>query len=184
MPLQSDACTPIAEQRCSVLWQIADYLLCKTYEAVGSCFAGACCDGQISAYVTTGQGDDGIVDQLTVSLLQIDPSVLTASIGPGLYRATFLVRLHESGWPTARVDGDTVIPPAPEEQARAIQQLMAHGEAMHRRLTHLRASGQILPPGMNPPRLNSAIGQLAPVFPQGGVAGWTILVTIDLPWGM
>lgn len=181
MPLLADTCTPIAEQNCSALWLISNHLLCSVFEAVGSCFIPGC-DTGVAAFVTTGQGDDGVIDKLTVSLLQIDPSVLTTSVGPGLYRATWIVRLHESGWPVAGVDGDRIIPPPPAEQERAVQQLLAHGEAIHRRLAHLRASKQMTPSGMN--CLNSLVGQLTPVFPAGGVAGWEIQVTIDLPWGM
>ncbi len=93
MPLLADTCTPIADQVCSSLWKISDHLLCKVAEAVDSCFLPGCDTGVIS-FVTTGQGDDGIKDKLTVSLLQIDPSVLTTAVGPGLYRATWIVRLH------------------------------------------------------------------------------------------
>lgn len=181
MPLLVDTCTPITEQYCSELWRISDHLLCKVFEAVNTCFIPGC-DPQLVAFVTTGQGDDGIKDKLTVSLLQIDPSTLTTAVGPGLYRATWIVRLHESGWPIVRTSGDTITPPPPEEQEMAIQQLMAHGEAMHRRLAHMRANKMMTPSGMR--CLNSMLGQMTPVFPSGGVAGWEIQVTIDVSWGM
>lgn len=181
MPLLSDACTPIDEQQCSVLWQISNHLLCKVDEALSTCFMPGC-DRGIVAFVTTGQGDDGITDKLTVNFLQADPSVNTTYTGPGLYRATWIVRLHESGWPVVRAGEHSISAPPAEEQERAVQQLLAHGEAMHKRLTHMQASKQMTPPGQR--CLSSLVGQMTPVFPSGGVAGWEIQVTIDLPWGM
>lgn len=180
--LQSSLCRPIVEQGCSTLDEIANHLLCKAYEALNSCFVGGSCEGEVAAYVTSGQGDDGVTDKLTVAVLQMTPSVLTVETGPGMYRALFEVRLHESGWPTVRNENGTIIPPPPEEQALASSQLLAHGEAIHRRLTHLRATKKIAPPTL--PMLNSLVGDMVPVFPQGGVAGWTVNVTIQLPWGM
>lgn len=179
MPLNAANCTPCDEQFCNDLHRIAQHLLEKSYEALSSCFLNGC-DGQVVAYVTSGQGDDGVMDQLTVSMLSINPSLLTTAVGPGLYRALFEVRLHESGWPTARNEGGVIIPPQPEEQANAIGQLMAHGEALHRRLAYLKATKTITPAGMF--CLQCTIGEMTPVFPQGGVAGWVVLITLDLPW--
>ena len=80
----------------------------------------ACCEtgcAGLSVYVAMGPGDDGIKDALTVN-----PTLVTASAGtrpgaPGLYRASFDVRLRESGWPTAYVDGTVIQLPEPALQA-------------------------------------------------------------------
>lgn len=180
MPLQADSCLPVDDQSCNWLARISQHLLEQTYSAISGCFNGGC-EGEVTAYITTGQGDDGVMDALTVALLAIDPSALTISKGPSLWRATFDVRLRESGWPVVRVADGVIVPPPPEEQAMAVSQLLAHGEAIHRRLSSLKASSSLTPPGMTCSQ--ATIGSLTPIFPQGGVAGWTVLVTIDLPWG-
>lgn len=179
MPLTSNTCTPIDDQRCTSLASISQWLLAKTYEAVSSCFNGGC-DGEITAYITTGQGDDGVVDALTVALLQIDVSPLTVDKGVSKFNATFEVRLRESGWPVVHESDGQVTPPAPAEQAAAVSQLLAHGEAIHRRLSAMKSSGTLVPPGQS--CLSAQLGALLPVFPQGGVAGWSILVVIQAPW--
>lgn len=178
MPLLASSCTPIEDQTCNVLTQVAQYLLEKTYDALSSCFTGGC-EGDVIAYITTGQADDGIMDALTVTLLQIDPSPQTVSVGSSLWRATFLVVLRESGWPIVRVSEGVPTPPPPAEQAQAVQQLLAHGEAIHRRLSYLKSTR-----ALSPLRCSLAsMGGLLAIFPQGGVAGWSISVTVDLPWG-
>lgn len=178
MPLLASSCIPVDDQACNTLNQIAQHLLERTYAALSTCFSGGC-EGEIVAYVTSGQGDDGIMDALTVALLQIDPSPLTGPTGSSLWRATFMVLLRESGWPIVRVSEGVPTPPPPEEQAQAIQQLFAHGEAIHRQLSFLKSRNQLSPT----PCRQATIGSLLAVFPQGGVAGWSIPVTIDLPWG-
>lgn len=179
MPLVASNCTPIDDQRCNSLSTISQHLLEKTYEAISTCFDGGC-GAAITAYITTGNGDDGVVDALTVALLGIDPSPLTTNQGPSRWIATFEVRLRESGWPIVRIEGGVAVPPPPAEQAQAAAQLLSHGEAIHRRLSALKSKGQL--GGENYVCGAGAVGTLLPVIPQGGVAGWSILVTIDLPW--
>lgn len=162
------------------MYSIAAHLLAEVYDAVMDCYPGTDCCSPLAAYVTLGNGDDGVTDSLTVSAAGIVPSPNSAPGGFGLYRATFNVRLAESGWPTARQEGQTLIFPPPEEQARAARHVFSMGEAIHRRLAHLQRTRSLTPSDVR--CSNALLGQMTPILPSGGSVGWLAPVTIDLPW--
>lgn len=165
---------------CLELHSIANHLLVETYDAVMACYPGVECCPPLSAYVTLGEGDDGIVDSLTVSIRSIASSVNTRPGQLGLWRATFAIRLSESGWPTARREGTAILMPEPEAQAVAIRHVLSMGEAIHKRLSNLQTRRGLVPDGIR--CSNASLGGMTPVGPRGGVAGWLVPVTVDLPW--
>jgi len=171
-------CDNTPEPCCVSLSDIANHLLSETFDALAECGVDAC-EG-IVAYVTMGNGDDGISDALTVAFLSTTASPNTRAGQLSLYRATFDVRLRESGWPTAVVEGKAIVLPDPAVQAAAARYMLGRGEAIHRRLAHLSTSRGLVPAGVR--CSNGSVGSLSPLAPQGGVAGWTTQVTIDLPW--
>lgn len=177
--IPNTACEPL-DACCVSLYEIANHLLAEAYDAVLTCYPteGDC--EPLAAYVTMGSGDDGIKDALTVTSGSIDASPNTRPGVFGLWRATFIVMLRESGWPTAHVDGDAIVLPAPTEQARAAQHVYSMGEALHRRLALLMMNRQLVPDTVS--CSNGAIGSMVPLNPQGGVVGWQIPVIVDLPW--
>lgn len=179
MPIPAGLCDESAEPCCLSLSDIANHLLLSVFDALKACCETGC-EG-LSVYVAMGPGDDGIKDALTVN-----PTLVTASAGtrpgaPGLYRASFDVRLRESGWPTAYVDGTVIQLPEPALQAAASRYILGRGEAMHRKLASMASSRGLTPPGVR--CANGSIGPLTPITPQGGVVGWLVTVTVDLPWG-
>ena len=178
MAIPSSPCEGSA-QACTSLYDIADHLLTEVFDALLATAEASCC-GEIAAYVTVGQGDDGAQDALTVSITSITSSPNTRPGGLGLYRASFDVRLRESGWPTVEVAGEEILLPEPTRQATAAAYLLSRGEAIHRRLSALMTSRGLVPEGVR--CSNASIGTLSPLYPQGGVAGWAIPVVVDLPW--
>lgn len=173
--------TPCADTEpcCVSMYDIALHLLTETFDAVSACYPGTCVE-PLRAYVTLGDGDDGIVDSLTVSAGTTVASPNTIPGSFGLWRATFNVRLRESGWPTARVEGDAIMLPPPEEQAIAAKHVFSMGEAIHRRLSYLMSNRRLVPDGVR--CSNATLGAMLPLNPQGGVVGWVVPVIVDLPW--
>lgn len=173
-----DAPCVLPEPCCTDLYEIAAYLLAAVFDALKACCTEGCDD--LPAYVTLGNGDDGVKDALTVQFTTVNPSPNTRPGTFGLWRASFQIILRESGWPTARVEGETIVLPQPSEQAAAARYMYARGEAMHRKLTYMQAARMLVPTGT---ACNSAaVGTMNPLNPLGGVAGWTVPVVVDLPW--
>jgi hypothetical protein len=169
-----------SEQCCVSLHDIAAHLLSEVYDAVLGCYPGPDCCEPLAAYVTTGSGDDGITDSLTVAVGQISASQNTKPGGLGLWKGAFTVRLVESGWPVGHVEGNTIVMPPPDEQARAARHVLSMGEAIHRRLAALQTQRGLTPPGVR--CSNAVVGTMIALPPQGGVVGWVVQVTVDLPW--
>ncbi len=174
MSVASKSCGA-SDNPCSSLSSVAEYLLAECHDAVLACFALAPCPDAIVAYVTTGDGD-GIADSLTVAVREIAPE---GAVGGGLaWKVTFLVRLRESGWPVVTTDGSSVILPPVDEQVAATRNLLAHGEALIRRLSTLSRERRLTPRGSRV--VGDSIGRLTPLQPSGGVAGWEIPITVKL----
>ena len=170
-------CEP-ADVCCVSVYDIAAYLLSETFDAITECYPKEC--DPLAAYVTMSGTDDGIKDALTVAIVSIVGSPNTRPGGFGLWRATFNVALRESGWPTARIDGETIVLPQPVEQATAAQHVYSMGEALHRRLAFLMSNHRLVP--SETACTAATLGSMVPLNPQGGVAGWQIPVIVDLPW--
>lgn len=172
-------CEP-ADACCVSLYDIASHLLAEVYDALITCYPSPDACAPLAAYVTLGLGDDGIVDALTVASQGI---VAAPSNRPGsvsLWRAHFAVILRESGWPTAKVEGEQIVFPAPDLQAAAATHVYSMGEAMHRKLVYLYNTKSLAPADVV--CVNGTLGQMIPLAPRGGVVGWQVPVTVDLPW--
>lgn len=180
MPLLTSPCADLVDPCCTTLGAFADHLRCEALDAIMACFEPGSCE-PFTSYVSMGAGDDGIADSLIVSVNTMLPSANTTSVGFSLWNMTFDVRLRESGYPMVQTEGSQIVLPDPQLQHQATMQLMAHGEAIHRRLSALKTKRQLAPTGYQ--CLQGTIGSLLPLTPQGGVAGWSILVTVQMPWG-
>lgn len=178
MPIPSTPCDS-PEVCCTDLADIAYHLLTETFDALSDCQEPGC-DSAIASYITMGLGDDGIVDSLTVAMFSAAGSPSNRPGTFGLYRAEFDVRLRESGWPTAAVEGGVITLPDPAVQASAARYMLSRGEAMHRKLAALASRRQLAPASVR--CTNGTVGRLTPLTPQGGVVGWAISVSLDLPW--
>lgn len=178
-------CVEPPEVCCVDLYAIASHILTASYDALLPCFDGLECD-PLAAYVTIGAGDDGVADALTVEIDTTAPSAGSTVGGRTLplplMRAGFTVRLRESGWPTARIDGGKVVAPPPADQNEAARQFVAHGEKLYRNLLNMHSRRQLIPesvPGCGAP----LIGALTPMPPRGGVVGWFVSIVVDVPFG-
>lgn len=180
MALPTDACGEGFDACCTALYDIANHLLSEVFDALIVCYPPAPCADPLRAYVTVGAGDDGQVDTVTVAINTVTPTSTSLPGNFGLFQAVFDVRLRESGWPTAYVEGDTIVLPTPEEQVAAARHLYAHGEAIHRRLSKLQTNRRLVPPSVR--CTNATIGTMIASSPEGGVVGWSVPVTVDLPW--
>lgn len=180
MPIPSAPCGEAVEPCCVSLSDIANHLLAAVFDALIECEQPDC-GAPVLAYVTMAGGTDGALDALTVSPLGVSAVGDQKPSLPSLHRAEFDVRLRESGWPIAAAEGDAIIFPDPEAQAVAARYVLSRGEAMHRRLVYMLSHHQLAPAGL--PCGRSSVGRLTPLAPLGGVVGWTITVSIDLPWG-
>lgn len=180
MPIPSAPCGEDVEPCCVSLSDIANHLLAAVFDALAECEQPDC-NAPVLAYVTIGGGTDGALDALTVSPLGVSAVGDQKPSLPSLMRAEFDVRLRESGWPIAVAEGDAIVFPDPQAQAVAARYVLSRGEAMHRRLVYLLNHRKIVPTGMS--YGSSTVGRLTPLAPLGGVVGWSISVTIDIPWG-
>lgn len=179
-----DRCDVTPEPCCGDLYAIADHLLTSVFDALKECMGDQGCSMQIVAYVTAGTGDDGVRDALTVEFDGIVPTTRSVQGGNGLLvsRATYTVRLRESGWPIVRREDGTVVVPPPDEQNHAAKYALARGELVYRWLLGMQAQKQIVPTSvMGCPA--TQVRDFRPMRPSGGVIGWTVTVDVDLPWG-
>lgn len=183
MPLDTNACVDVVDAMCNTIYAYAEHLRCEAMHALDQCFVGGSCRDSIRSYLSLGAGDDGIADSLIVVAGQMVLTAGTVSVGPSMWRAPFDIRLRESGYPMAGAadGGRSIAAPDPDAQHRATMLMMSHGEAIHRRMSALKASGSLAPEGYRCSR--GLITGSGPLAPQGGVAGWTVSLQIDLAWG-
>ena len=180
MALPNEDCAPV--EACSSLHDIAQNLLDIAFPAVAECASYPDCGvPELVGYVSMGrQIEDPIADFVAVSLLAVTPSSRSADaygnmIQP-VYRASFQVKLLETGWPTPWGDDEEIVPPTPEQYADAAQHSYAHGEAMYRALANALASRTLVP---NNKGCFQAIDALLPLEPSGGATGWMTNIITD-----
>lgn len=178
-------CTESPDVCCIDLFAIANHILSNVYDSLLPCFANVECE-PLSAYVTLGNGDDGVTDALSIAIVNVAPSQGSQPGGAllqlPLTRAQFNLRLLESGWPTASVEGGVITAPNPVIQNEAARQAYAHGEQMYRKLIHMNATRQMIPAEVRGCG-NVGVSPLTPINPRGGTVGWLVAITVDVPFG-
>lgn len=185
--LPNDDCVISEQVCCTSLYDIAQHILSGLYEGLLDCFQQTPCNpGGLLAYVTMGEGDDLVLDAVTVALTSIEPSYNTVARNDtspfGLYRATFTVRLLESGWPMAFEENGEIFVPDPVIQNAVARHAFGHGERMYRRLTYMASHGECVPTGVACSKVE--VTSLRPLNPSGGTVGWETTLVLALPWGM
>jgi len=185
--LPNGDCVTTEEVCCTSLYDIAQTILSNLYEGMLECFQPTPCnEGGLLAYVTMGDGDDLVLDALTVALTSIDPSFNTVARNDtspfGLYRATFTIRLMESGWPMAYEENGEIFVPDPVMQNAMARHAFGHGERMYRRLTYMASHGECVPAGVACSK--AEVTSLRAMNPMGGSIGWETTLVLSLPWGM
>lgn len=184
MPLPLDVCEP-AEACCTNLHDFAGHILAQAHAAVNACLTEEC--AAIVAYVTLGDGDDGIVDALTVAFTGLSAKPPNRPGQPWVSAANFTVRLRETGWPVVQGEGDQIVFPDPVKQNAAARHVLARLEAIHRKLVWLARPGHPsvataergrMAPN-NVPYTAAKVGNMTPLAPRAGVVGGTITVSIE-----
>lgn len=181
MALPAVDCCDTATLECSDAWAVGDHILHEVHDYLTKVIPQGCCDTLLT-YLTMGDGDDGIVDALTVNLSRISPAQ-DSQRGTWSSRAYFEVRLRESGWPTIVDNGTEVKMPDPVAQNTLAAHAWSHCEAMYRKLVMMQkrpAGTGFQPEGHRV--LASGVDTLRFLKPLGGVVGGVVPVTVDLPW--
>lgn len=184
MALPSSDCAP-ENVCCDMLYTIAANILEVAHCAVIECTVGLPCPlPEIVGYVSVGiQVQDPIPDYLVVSLASLGASPQSSDVAGRMYipqwRATYQVRLLESGWPTPTGDGEEIIVPVPADVAAAAMHSYAHGEKMYRALFTAMERNELNPYAND--GTFKRIEPLVPVEPTGGTVGWQTAITVDCP---
>jgi hypothetical protein len=187
MPLPLLDCAESAPPCCSTLHMLATHLLDVVVPGQIECASEQPCPNkELVAYVQHGTDfDDPLCDSLVVFLTSITSSPGSTSINgttvlAPVFRASYRVRLRESGWPMVEDDGDTIYVPDPQLVHRQSVHSYAHGERMFRDLANAHAHKRLVPSGCSVVR----IGDFLPLFTSGGCVGWEIEITVDVPWSL
>lgn len=178
MALPAPGCCETSDLGCSDAWQIGQHILANVYDEVARVIPQDCC-APLLAYLTMGDGNDGVVDALTVNLDGVDPFGADQR-GTWSNRARFQVRLRESGWPVISEGPEGVRMPDPVAQNALAAYAWSHTEAMYRTLVVMQKRKLFAPEGVRV--LASEVGSLRMLKPEGGVVGGVVPVTIFLPW--
>lgn len=182
MPLPTYRCTLEDSVCCTSVFDVAAHILAGATDALLACMDEDC-RSRLAQYVTLGNGDDAVMDGISVIVRGITPSARTGqrqSMGVGLYTVAYEVRLLESGWPMAQVSGTQIIPPQPEEQMAIARYVYAHGEALYRKLINMTATGTMAAGGSK--CMNVSLSALQSIPPAGGTVGWSVTVNADMVW--
>lgn len=181
--LPTGECVASQDVCCTSLYDVANHILAGVYESLLECFQPSFCNGNgLLAYVTMGNGDDLVLDGLSVAVNDVRPSdgsIRYSQTSPMVtYMATFNVRLLESGWPMAYEDNGEIFVPDPVDQNALARHAYGHGERMYRKLAYMASHGDLAPAGT--PCSKAILMPLTPLNPSGGSIGWTTSVLMQL----
>lgn len=169
---------------CTSLYDMAASILDIAYTAVSNCSTFNCPVPELVGYVSMGaQIADPHADFLVVSLLSVAAAPESGG-GRGnhhlpIYRATFQIKLLETGWPTPHGDSESIVIPEPVLVNDVTRHSMAHGEAMFRALANALATNVLPGDSQSFRRLEP----LRPVEPSGGAVGWVTNLTLGTEFG-
>lgn len=185
MPLPFGPCDIPLDVCCTSLFDVAEHVLDIVLPAVNDCLTPSECSDtpMIAGYVSMGtQIQDPVADYVVVSLQTISTSPgsrdAVGRMQLPMYRATYQVRLLETGWPTAESSGEEIWVPSPEQVHDISRHAYAHGERMFRALADALVRKTLGPGACT----FTAIGQLFPIEPSGGTVGWQTTVEIGIPF--
>ena len=183
MALPHEQCAP-GDVCCETLYATAERILDVAYNAVANCSVVDCNLPELAGYISMGARiEDPLADYLVVTLRNVAPSPRSAdqagSMNLPMYRATFQVKLLETGWPQPSGDPDEIIIPSPALVHEVARHSYAHGEAMYRAL-----GGALTARTLNA-SCNTCfqrIDPLEPVEPSGGTTGWVTAIVLGMDW--
>ena len=169
---------------CTSLYDMAASILDVAYTAVANCSTFNCPTPELVGYVSMGsQIADPHADFLVVSLQSVSAAPESGG-GRGnhilpIYRASFQIKLLETGWPTPWGDDEQINIPDPVLVNDVTRHSMAHGEAMYRALANAMATNVLPGDAQSYRRLEP----LQPIEPSGGTVGWVTNLQIATEFG-
>lgn len=174
-------CSDADEVLCCVSWvTIAQNLLDIAGAALAECFPQDDCAG-IAQYITMGTANDGVGDALTVdftgAVRTFDSNKIIART-----RLTFAVRLRESGWPMAQAENGVIVAPDIATQRVATRHALSHAEKLWASISVASRNGAVVDGTGIPGCPAVTLGLMTPLTPSGGVVGFVLPVTVDLPY--
>jgi len=184
MALPHEHCAP-GEVCCTSLFDVAANILEIAHTAVVGCSDCDCDLPPIVGYVSMGyRVEDPQADYVAVSLLSVFPSPRSADQSGNMqlpvYRASFQVKLLETGWPMPYGDGEEILVPDPDFVQNAARHSYAHGEAMYRALANALARKEL---NLACRDCFQRIEPLQPVEPSGGTVGWMTNIVLGTSFG-
>jgi hypothetical protein len=132
-------CNAEADPCCDDFYIVAKNILDIGYNALVECMAQYPCPGEFAGYVSIGQRiNDPVSDYMVVSLISIDPAVRSSTDKMFLpyWRATYQVRLLETGWPLPTDDDEQIYMPSAAEYAHAAKFSLAHAQVMYKAIAN------------------------------------------------
>lgn len=163
---------------CNTLYDIAEHILDTVHTAILVCTPTPPGCAPLLKYVTLGDGDDMIVDALTVAYQGIG-TIEDVQATVTVYSVDYKVLLRESGWPTATVDGTVIRPPDPAIQNALARQVYSHMETMMRKLRWMAQAGHRRMAPVGTSYVRARLSNMTPLPPQAGVVGADITVTVE-----
>lgn len=181
LPALDGTCEIPTEVCCTTVFDAATALLDRILADLESCIPPGDCFGGLVGYVTIGGfPQDPLCDSLIVTATNIASSSGVAGKLRSIaqHRVSFLIQLHESGFPMIGVAGDDIFVPPPDLVHAVSKHAYAHGERMYRSALEALA-------GPNP--IDGcgfvSIDSFTPIDPSGGCVGWQLRVTVNVNLG-
>lgn len=144
-------------------------------DALNACLGTQC--EPVPAYVTVSEPtytDQG--NYLGVWLQSVDRRISTRAPAFPRPRATYGVKLIETGWPTLEASAASITAPEAERMHALAEHSYAHAESILRAVYGAIASREFS--SCNP----GEIGSLRPQLRTGGLVGWQFAVVFDPEW--
>ena len=181
-----NGCTPDGEIVCSSIFAVGTSIMNVALNALNNYpYANACDAPSIEGIVTIGRAVGYEPDMLTVALQNFGPSPGSRDSRGNLpnrvvWRATWQVRLVESGWLTFLEAGDDEIVMSPADLIHAnAAYSYSHAEMMYRALANA-VLGRKIPGACKESSCFADLADLTPVDPDGHTVGWETSCTVEI----
>lgn len=171
---------------CETIWHAANHILNQVAPPLMECISACdCCTGKFYAYVSQEAPEVLHGDYLAIWLVNLAPSqrsqssTITTFTPANLLRATWALKLSESGYPKMESDLNAVPNVPGFDQLHYMNRYVySHGEKMLRLLIDAAARKVLTPQGDTTFTLNS----FGPTRPEAGSTGYQVNFVTDFNW--
>lgn len=148
---------------------------------------GSPCPSDFEAFISLNQPSVDQCDVLIAWLVSYAPTgsdtatqrrSASGQLFAPQWMATWQFELWEAAYPIPE-GSEQIRLPSTEDLHEVNRHIYAHGYAMYHAVTAATAAGTVYPDGVDCSRV--IIGQLVPLGPQGGCAGWRFTVDAEVP---